>query len=104
MARYIDADKAIEYLKKHKRMCLERNVVLRADEDDVIKFIDTKCPTEDVAEVKHGHWIEKVDWDSCYYECSACGNEWICIEGTPLDNDMNFCPHCGAKMDEEEEE
>ena len=46
----------------------------------------------DVVEVKHGMWIYKgiSDW------CSVCGR-WLVIEqGTA---DMNYCPHCGAKMD-----
>lgn len=50
--------------------------------------------------VKAGKWIEKDGWDGdVYYDCSACGESWITIEGTPWDNDMNYCPHCGAKME-----
>ena len=61
-------------------------------------------PTADVAPVRHGYWIEQENWalDDYYYTCSACGTEWITIEGTPEENDMDFCPHCGAKMDEED--
>ena len=54
-------------------------------------------PTADVAPVRHGRWIEECE--ESLYSCSACGAEWVTIEGTPKENDMDFCPHCGAKMD-----
>lgn len=50
-------------------------------------------------ERKTGRWIEQDDsWDGVYYECSACGEPWTLIDGTPWDNGMNFCPNCGADM------
>ena len=55
------------------------------------------APAADVAPVKHGYW-EELDEEGCY-SCSACGNPWIIIDGTPQDNEMYFCPNCGAKMD-----
>ena len=57
-----------------------------------------KAPT--IEERKTGKWIEKDGWNGdVYYDCSACGESWTTIEGTPWDNDMNYCPHCGAKME-----
>lgn len=61
-----------------------------------------EMPAADVAPVRHGYWIEQCE--ESLYSCSACGAEWVTIEGTPEENDMGFCPHCGAKMDEEESE
>ena len=50
-------------------------------------------------EPKEGHWIEKDGFDGdTYYDCSVCGNSWTTIDGTPMNNDMNYCPNCGAKM------
>lgn len=50
-------------------------------------------------ERKKGKWIEQEDsWDGMYYECSACGEPWTTIDGTPWDNGMKFCPNCGASM------
>ena len=62
-----------------------------------------EIPAADVAPVRHGHWIEQENWapDDYYYTCSACGEDYNTIDGTP---DYNFCPHCGAKMDEKEDE
>ena len=56
-----------------------------------------EMPAADVAPVRHGRWIEQCE--ESLYSCSACGTEWITIVGTPKENDMDFCPHCGAKMD-----
>ena len=61
-----------------------------------------EMPAADVAPVRHGYWIEQCE--ESLYSCSACGTEWITIEGTPEENGMDFCPHCGAKMDEREDE
>ena len=59
-------------------------------------------PTADVAPVRHGRWIEQEQCEENLYSCSACGTEWVTIEGTPKENGMDFCPHCGAKMDGKE--
>lgn len=32
------------------------------------------------------------------YMCSACGYEYILNDGTPQDNEMNYCCRCGADM------
>ena len=50
-------------------------------------------------EPKTGHWIEQEDYAlDTYYDCSVCGESWSTVEGTPWENGMNYCPHCGAKM------
>ena len=59
-----------------------------------------KAPTVDAVLVKHGHWKEVDDgWDGIYYECSECGLSWALNDGTPEENDMYYCPKCGARMD-----
>jgi len=51
-----------------------------------------------------GEWIENTNiFGEGTYECSNCGNPWSLMEGTPADNDMNYCPNCGAKMKKEAE-
>ena len=56
-----------------------------------------KYKSANISPVRHGRWIEQCE--ESLYSCSACGTEWVTIEGTPKENDMEFCPHCGAKMD-----
>lgn len=60
-----------------------------------------KSPTVDAAPVVRGHWIENegCSGDS-YYTCSACGCDWVVAYGTPMQNHMQYCPNCGAKMAE----
>ena len=48
-----------------------------------------KAPTVDVAPVVHGRW-EIVDFAGSI-RCSVCGQI--------MDQDFNYCPNCGAKMD-----
>lgn len=46
-----------------------------------------------------GTWIDIEDWDGdIHYQCDQCKEEFIMLDGTPKDNDYNFCPSCGAKM------
>lgn len=75
------------------------------DGQDIADWYE-KCINEtaaaDVAPVRHGRWIEECE--EGLYSCSACGTEWVTIVGTPEENGMDFCPHCGAKMDEKERE
>ena len=66
--------------------------------------IDT-MPASDVQPVKHGYWEEVTDyggWGDTHYRCSVCGEEWYLEDGKPKDNNMNFCPRCGARMDGEQ--
>lgn len=68
------------------------------------KEID-KAPTIDAEPVRHGHWDE---WDdtmfNTVYRCSVCGEDFVLIDGTLSDNLYNYCPNCGAKMDEVSDE
>lgn len=45
-------------------------------------------------EVKHGRWIYKDNFIGKYLMCSECSH----VTGRK----SNYCPHCGAKMDEVE--
>lgn len=49
-----------------------------------ISFANT-LPAADVVEVKHGYW----NYDG---SCGVCKKQI-------LSNYMNYCPHCGAKME-----
>lgn len=46
-------------------------------------------------------WIDRTEEPGeGYWECSYYGEPWVLIEGTPTENNMNYCPNCGAKMEE----
>lgn len=67
------------------------------DKAMIIDLVDEQ-PTVDAEPVKHGKWIE-VDVCDCCYRCSECGF----IRDAYLLDIGNYCPQCGAKMDEEKE-
>ena len=64
----------------------------------VVTPIVVGTPTVDAEPVRHGHWNIKPLWkgsDAKYCECSVCGKPvwWV----------SDYCPNCGAKMDEVED-
>lgn len=57
----------------------------------IIKIIDEQ-PTINTASSVHAHWMMTCD---TLKKCSNCGYDFM---PTSL---QHYCPHCGAKMDEE---
>lgn len=48
-----------------------------------------------------GKWLFwQDDPDANVYECSACHEPLTLNEGTPRENNFNFCPFCGLPMKE----
>ena len=98
MAKYIDRDALIEWLKRIPLIDLSDGLGLcRAIfEDDFKKAIKNmpKGIIADVAPVRHGRWIptEAPFMNECE-DCSVCGYR------TVWGHRYNYCPNCGAKMD-----
>lgn len=72
----------------------------------VIKYIDS-AEKYDVSTIYHAHWIpceNETGEGSNTYKCSDCGEIQILIDGIPKEHGWNYCPHCGARMDEEEKQ
>lgn len=88
--RLIDADAFIEELEADAEHI--ESSIARMMHYAIIKDIE-HAPTIDAVEVVHGHWI---DCDG-YRECSKCG--WLHAH-----QGLNYCPICGAKMDEPQTE
>ena len=109
MSRYIDAD-----MLKCEMQILVSNLEDMAEStgiqdllrkrlntlaEGVQRGIDMLNEQPTIEERKTGKWIEQEDYNGdTYYDCSVCGESWTTIEGTPWENGMNFCPHCGADM------
>ncbi len=52
-----------------------------------------------MADRPKGEWIEVEDYNGdVHYKCDQCGEEWTFPFGTPIENNANFCPNCGARM------
>ncbi len=73
----------------------EREIVLQAIEES---------PAIAAAPVVRGEWIPTDmgggQTDEAYV-CSACDEPWMLNDGTPAENNMHYCPNCGAKMESE---
>lgn len=55
------------------------------------------APSDDVAPVRHGRWIDKGEYAVCT-ECGGrSGTQYDGVEPIPLMT--QFCPNCGAIMD-----
>ena len=76
--------------------------MLKTYEDGYGLYLDAAAAIEDLqAQLpKRGEWKETdMGWDGdTAWVCSVCGEPWTLIDGTPKENNMNFCPNCGAKM------
>ena len=75
--------------------------------EDFVKGFDCGANRQfeaDLADRPQGEWISEESWDDCnVYKCSVCGEPWELNYGTPQENNMNFCPNCGADMRKEGE-
>ena len=66
--------------------------------DHIIKGV-MDMPTVGATPVRHGHWIDKFAGE---YRCSSC-RKIVCIDDEvefPNGISYDYCPYCGAKMDE----
>ena len=101
MAKYIDREALVEWLKRIplKDLSDGRGLCRVIFEDDFKRAIK-KIPKGiivDVSTVRHGQWVEKEKYTfGIMYDCSLCENR-ILDNGHP----WNYCPNCGAKMDGE---
>ena len=118
MAKYIDREALVEWLKRIPLKDLSDGrglcrVIFEEDFKRAIKKIP-KGIIVDGSPVRHGRWLDRpknqglkdeeigtvgmVDgepWSSCY--CSECG-EWL-VASDEYAVKGNYCPNCGAKMD-----
>ena len=102
MAKYIDREALVEWLKRIplKDLSDGRGLCRVIFEDDFKRAIK-KIPKGiivDVAPVGHGRWVDAYpDIEPnpmfMYGICSECGFE----QG--ISKYLNYCPNCGAKMD-----
>ena len=100
MAEYIDKEIALSLVQPDAPED-ETGAVTIATAKKLVRSIIYRTPTADVAPVIHGKWISKnyhgYEW---VFVCSNCGY----IDGYPFNDRPNYCPNCGARMDEPIEE
>ena len=88
MSDYISRDAALRVIMYDG--CTAKNV------ESILRL-----PSADVAPVVRGRWTPCGYADGWVY-CSECKCNWQ--HGVVVACNMNYCPNCGAKMDEEVEE
>lgn len=102
MSDLIERQNAIDALL-HNQKVYSNNFGTDAIDKYTIAIIDNDVQTiaqltSAEPERKKGHW-ELTDFpDEQTYKCSACGEVWTFIEGSPFENGAYFCPNCGADM------
>lgn len=92
----IERKKAIELIQLHvKPQIVYGEGYLQAIEHatDILELL----PAADVQPVVHAVWICHEPEIGLYYSCSRCGHN-------TLQGMYKFCPNCGAKMDESEDD
>ena len=131
MPRMIDADVLLSQVKRSREknpytgaMLGTLNAVYDFTHRDVLNLINS-APTIDAEPVRHGRWILKAHdkrvnylWTVTAY-CSECCDEekeiWsghfpgvpdciakdVALDSASTVKSSNYCPKCGAKMDEE---
>lgn len=100
MTEYIDKANVLKLVEKYSPIngCGEGHYSGVAD---CIGEEIEDIPPADVAPVIHARWIDngRGGYGWAFY-CSHCG--WI--DGYPFEDRHKYCPNCGAKMDESEDE
>ena len=106
MAEYIEREVALSLVQPDAPED-EKSTVTIATAKKLVRSIVYRAPIADVAPVRHGRWeLEYGTYGKM--RCSVCKKEAL-IEKTIGDVgvitnyvDSNYCPNCGAKMDEKE--
>ena len=90
--RLINADTLKENIEQYKTVHLShrRLSAIKREAEEVINDIYFAIDVSSTIDpVKHGRWIEIDD----HYLCGNCGAAYHGV-------DLNYCPNCGARMDE----
>lgn len=84
------------------RECIHNEVCRFYGLSDEIPCDFREVASGDVAPVRHGRWF----WDDeAYLRCSECTQKAPVTqpyEDEPMSQATNYCPYCGAKMNEVE--
>lgn len=110
MRRYIDADEFAKHIKSGTPVIFDNTTT-----NEIIFALDTE-PRVDAEPVVHAHWVlnpNGMDYGISAWTCSRCGgrndmippfiptNKGGYVPKNPnIFAGSNYCPHCGAKMDE----
>ena len=93
MAEYIKRENVLAKIDEFAKQNIAHGFPVDVFDIEMMKKMVEKLPAADVAPVVHGRWV-----NGC--QCSVCGDRH-----GPYNSHhkayYNYCPNCGAKMDEE---
>lgn len=95
MAEYINREVALSLIQPDAPED-EKGAITIATAKELIRSIVYRTPTADVAPVVHGRWKTNSDRPDSLI-CSVCNCGFDMWKHDP----HNYCPNCGAQMDEE---
>ena len=95
MAEYIDKSAVVAKIDEFVEINKAHGFPVDIFDMEMLKKRIEQIPAADVAPVVHGRWVYH-NFDTICSECrkSAIFDEW------EQQAETEFCPHCGAKMDE----
>ena len=102
MTEYISKAEVLEFLEGYSL----GHALMFGDRHEEVDFLAKKIneifhSDSDVAPVIHARWIDNGRGGYAHaYFCSNCG--WL--DGYPIEDRHKYCPNCGAKLDESEDE
>ena len=110
MYDYIDRQEVIKKLNELDSRLMRGHYADECAGVTMANSIVQNVPTADVAPVVHGRWVYNsngMDWNLGAWQCSVCKCNNNNLPGNDKYNPYifqgsNYCPNCGAKMDEEE--
>ena len=90
-------------MANEKRLIDANALIEEANAEGAYGYVDAfqiaNAPTIDAVEVRHGYWIPAMHIGDCCYRCSECQF----LRDAYLLDIGNYCPNCGARMDERNE-
>ena len=97
MSRYIDADKANDFIKRSDAIDTMRRFNGYFDDDTITRFEIALTNHIQAADVRENIIAHKVigggehDGATCWFECSRCGKT--------VDVNDKYCSECGARFE-----
>ena len=92
MDEYIKKADVLEYLSARKNQVLKSplsTLDAKFEVMEIFDFVTHRVESADVAPVRHGKWLHRKNGVAY---CSEC-------EVDTVEDETNYCPNCGAKMD-----
>lgn len=88
LEKYKDLQLSTEHILSDYKRVLEMNEVLLKENEELNK------KTKEQKECT----FREDGTEEYLWHCSNCHDEWLFYEGTPEENNLKYCPHCGAKV------